>query len=318
MFELEEVQESYVLAQLQTLKTNKAIGLDKISARLLKCASCSISKSVTRLLNLSIKNNNFPKIWKCAKVTALFKSGERSNPTNYRPISVLPTLNKILERTVHSQLYSHLITNNLITSKQFGFRQRYSTITALTNFADETLSNMECGRLCGAVFLDLSKAFDTVDHSILLHKLKAMGVSSSTVGWFESYLSNRMQQTSCGSELSDALPLTFGVPQGSILGPLLFLVYINDLPSITNKCNVSLYADDTVLYCCASDVNDLEKNLNEDLFKLAIWLNENKLTLNLNKTRSMIIGSDRSYVIYLRYLSLSTILKYPTPAISST
>ena len=120
-----------------------------------------------------------------------------------------------------------------------------------------------------------------------------MGVSSSTVGWFESYLSNRMQQMSCGSELSDALPVTFGVPQGSILGPLLFLVYINDLPSITNKCNVSLYADDTVLYCYASDVNDLEKNLNEDLLKLAIWLNENKPTLNLNKTRSMIIGSDR-------------------------
>ena len=256
MFELEEVQESYVLAQLQTLKTNKAIGLDKISARLLKCASCSISKSITRLLNLSIKSNHFPKIWKCAKVTALFKSGERSNPTNYRPISVLPTLSKLLERTVHSKLYSHLITNNLLTSKQFGFRQRYSTITALTNFADETLSNMECGRLCGAVFLDLSKAFDTVDHSILLHKLKAMGVSSSTVGWFESYLSNRMQQTSCGSELSDALPVTFGIPQGRILGPLLFLVYINDLPSITNKCNVSLYADDTVLYCYASDVND--------------------------------------------------------------
>ena len=148
----------------------------------------------------------------------------------------------------------------MLTSKQFAFRQKYSIITALTNFADETLSNMECGRLCGAVFLDLSKAFDTVDHSILLHKLKAMGVSSSTVGCFESYLSNRMQQMSCGSELSDALPVTFGVPQGSILGPLLFLVYINDLPSITNKCNVSLYADDTVLYFYASDVNDLEIN----------------------------------------------------------
>ena len=152
---------------------------------------------------------------------------------------------------------------------------------------------MEQGNLCGAVFLDLTKAFDTVDHCILLSKLSAIGVSPSSIKWFESYLSNRKQRTSCGNELSNALPVTVGVPQGSILGPLLFVVYINNLPDAVINSEVTLYADDTVLYYFSKDPQLLEDKLNEDLLRVAHWLRENKLTLNLDKTKSMIIGSNR-------------------------
>ncbi|CAB4023985.1 Hypothetical predicted protein, partial [Paramuricea clavata] len=151
--------------------------------------------------------------------------------------------------------------------KQFGFRPKYSTTTALSNFADEVLLNMEQGNLCGAVFLDLAKAFDTVDHCILLSKLSAIGVSPSSIKWFESYLSNRKQRTSCGNELSDALSVTVGVPQGSILGPLLFVVYINNLPDAVINSEVTLYADDTVLYYFSKDPRLLEDKLNEDLLR---------------------------------------------------
>ena len=152
---------------------------------------------------------------------------------------------------------------------------------------------MEQGNLCGAVFLDLTKAFDTVDHCILLSKLSAIGVSPSSIKWFESYLSNRKQRTSCGNELSDALPVTVGVHQGSILGPLLFVVYINNLPDAVINSEVTLYADDTVLYYFSKEPRLLEDKLNEDLLRVANWLRENKLTLNLDKTKSMIIGSNR-------------------------
>ena len=165
----------FVLKQLLALKTNKAIGLDKISAKLLKCVSHSIYQSVTKLLNLSTTTCCFPEVWKCSKVTALFKSGDRTNTTNYRPISILPTLSKILERAVHSQLYEYLDANQILTDKQFGFCPKHSTITALSSFADKVLVNMERGKLCDTVFLD------TVDHRILISKLKTLGVGANTV-----------------------------------------------------------------------------------------------------------------------------------------
>ena len=153
------------------------------------------------------------------------------------------------------------------------------------------------------MFLDLKKAFDTVDHCILLSKLSEIGVSPSSIKWFESYLNNRKQKTSCGNEISAALPVTVGVPQGSILGTLLFLVYINNLPNAVKNSEVTLYADDTVLYCFSKDPRLLEDKLNEDLLMVAYWLRENKLTLNLDKTKSTIIGSNRKLGnIYIRTL----------------
>lgn len=144
---------------------------------------------------------------------------------------MLPTLNKILEKAVHHQLYYFLKENKIVASKQFGFRPKLSTNTALTHFTDNLLLNMDSGRLTGAVFLDLSKAFDTVDRNLLLHKFNSVGLSDDTLNWFQSYLTNRKQRTSVGDALSVAAPITVEVPHGSILGPLLFLIYVKDLPS---------------------------------------------------------------------------------------
>jgi len=194
-FKLTELDQSFVLEQLLSLKANKATGLNKISARLLKISAHEIAPSVVKLLNLSIRTGQFPKLWKCTKITALFKSGDRTNVSNYRPISILPTLCKILERAVHLQLYQHLITNNFLSNKQFGFRKGFSTTTVLTSFADEVLLNMmEQGKLCGAVFIDLTKAFDTVDHQIMLCKLSETGLSETALHWFRSYLTGRQQR----------------------------------------------------------------------------------------------------------------------------
>ena len=292
-FNLGPIDESFVVGQLKTLKTNKSIRLDKISARLLKDVCPAIATSVTFLLNLSIQSHTFPSIWKCARVVVLFKSGDVNKATNYRPISILPTLSKLLERAVHLQFYEYLNENKLLTEKQFGFRSKRSTNTALSSLADDILGTMENDNICGAVFLDLSKAFDTVNHRILLNKLGSIGVCSQDLSWFQSYLNFRYLRTSCGPNLSDPLMCQIGVPQSSILGPLLFLVYINELPDVVEHSHVSLYADDTVLYYFFDTIDDLEEKLNADLQKVGDWLKDHQLTLNIKKTKAMIIGSGR-------------------------
>ena len=179
-------------------ENNKSISLDNISARLLKDSANVISKSLTKLFNWSLVTHTFPSLWKFGKESALFKEGDRCDPNNK---SRLPSLSKILEKAVHNQLYHFLYENKVITPKQFGFRPKLSTNTAFTHLRDNVLLNMDSGRLTGAVFLDLSKAFDTFDHRLLLRKLKLVGLSDDTVNRFQSYLTNRKQRTSVISQV---------------------------------------------------------------------------------------------------------------------
>ena len=290
-FAFEPITEDFVLRQLKQLKTNKAIGLDNISARLLKDSASVISASLTRLFNLSLETRTFPSLWKFGKVAALFKKGDRCDANNYRPITVLPTISKILEKAVHTQLYAYLKNNGILTSKQFGFRPKLSTGTALSHFTDNILQNMDAGSFTGAVFLDLSKAFDTVDHPLLLQKLTHIGLTTSTTQWFRSYLTNRSQITSVGDAHSASTEMPIGVPQGSILGPLLFLIYVNDLPDCHLASDIILYADDTVLYYSSKSVSDLEHHINADLGTVSEWFSRNLLTLNISKCNFVIFGS---------------------------
>ena len=193
---------------------------------MLKDASDVIAPLLASLINKSFVDGIFPEVWKSAKVVALFKGRDKALKDNYRPISILPTISKIIERSAHVQLCSYLEENKLLSQSQFGFRQKRSTPTDLITFTDQILESMDKGYVTGAVFLDLRKAFDTIDHLLLINKLKGLGVGGKSLAWFRSYLSGRTQQTMCENELSPPAKITVGVPQGSILGPLLFLVYI--------------------------------------------------------------------------------------------
>ena len=186
-FHLAPVSADFVSQAISKLKPNKAVGLDKISARLLKDDCHVISPPLASLINKSIEDSVFPKIWKSAKVTALFKGGDKLIKDNYRPISILPNVSKIFERAGHLQLSMYLEQNKLILSCQFGFRLRKSTTTALINFTDHILSKMDDGKVTGVIFLDLKKAFDTVNHE-LIRKLKNLGVLGKSLAWFNSYL----------------------------------------------------------------------------------------------------------------------------------
>ena len=203
---------------------------------------------LTVLFNLSVQQCKIPGEWKKAKVTPLYKSGAKSDPKNFRPISVLPVVSKVYERLIHNQLASYFDENNLLCRFQSGFRKKHSTETAVTYFADQILMGMDKGLVTGAVFIDLAKAFDTIDHDVLIHKLKHYGVSDDSLLWFKDYFCARKQFVAIDSHRSEELDIACGVPQGSILGPLLFIIYINDLSSCMRNCSVSMYADDTAIY----------------------------------------------------------------------
>jgi len=218
-----------------------------------------------------------------AKVTPIFKAGDKFHVGNYRPISVLPLLSKIIERAVHNQLYSYLTTSGLICDNQSGFRTNHSTATTLIDVQDFILKNMDSGRATGAIFLDLKKAFDCVNHSLLIEKLYSYGIKGNSLEWFRSYLTNRAQAVNINSTLSDFKNIDIGIPQGSILGPLLFIIFVNSLPDFVN-CKCTMYADDTTLLCTANDSTTLQSDLQENLLKIAEWFESNNLTLNIKKT----------------------------------
>ncbi len=210
-----------------------------------------------------------------------------------------PTLSKLLERIVHHQVYNYLQEHKLLASQQFGFRTNLSTTVALAYFTEQILDNLDHKKITGAVSIDLRKAFDTVDHTILLEKLRAISFTSSVLDWFCSYLSNRTQVTMINNSISDPEPVTVGVPQGSILGPLLFLIYINDLPECLTQCKSILHADDTLLYYSADSISELQSKLNSDLQSLSSYLNSNLLTLNHEKSKFIIFaGRQRLRSIY--------------------
>lgn len=217
--EFTEVGKPFMLKQLKCLKLKKATGLDGLPARLLKDSVVGIADCVTHLVNLSIKSGTVLSEWKQAKVVPLFKSGNKDDLDNYRPISILQILSKILEKAVFHQRHSYLSENYLLSPYQSSFRANHSTQLAVTFLTDKIRGHTDKGLMTGAVFIDLKNAFDTVPRDGLLNKLFRYGIQDQPLSWFESYLTNRTQSVSIENHLSSAANISSGVPQGSVLGP---------------------------------------------------------------------------------------------------
>ena len=280
---------------------------NNLNSSILKMALPYIGDCLTYIYNLCLANNIFPAAFKNAKVIPLPKSKEVDNIEHYRPISILSVLSKPLERHIHNHLLQYMDKNKLFHEHQSGFRPNHSCHTALTRLCSTWLHALNNQSIVGAVFLDLRKAFDLVDHSILVQKLQLYLGNSSVTSFFTSYLSNRTQAVYCNGTISKTGNLKCGVPQGSILGPLLFCIYINDLPLHLKHNNVSLdlFADDSSLHCHDKNVQVIETHLQDSVNDINNWCKLNKMALHPQKTKSMLITTRQKHQIQPLNLKLT-------------
>lgn len=275
---------------INSLKPKKSSGFDKLNTSLLKELGPEISHPLEVIINKSFIEGTVPSALKIAKVVPIYKSNERDLFSNYRPVSLLPVMSKVLEKAMHKRLLTFFEYHNMLYDSQYGFRKNRSTTMAALELINDAIQALENNESMLAVFLDLSKAFDTINHSLLLSKLEFYGIRGVAYDWFKCYLSNRSQYVVYNNETSSMLPITCGVPQGSILGPLLFIIYMNDLPDCLEKLKSILFADDTSLYHSDNDINRLYEDTNTELDLIQDWFRANQLSLNTNKTNYMLFS----------------------------
>ena len=278
---------------ISNLKNKKSSGPDDINAQILKLSLPYTVESLTYIYNLCISQNVFPSALKTAKVIPLPKTKDRSDPNNYRPISLLSVLSKPLERHIHKNLLEYLETRKLLHPFQSGFRPRHSCHTALARLVNTWLNNVNNSQLTGVIYLDFRKAFDLVDHETLVQKLHCYLSNTSSVSFFSSYLAERKQKVLVNGLYSSLKPVELGVPQGSILGPLLFCIHINDLPLHISKGNVQcdMFADDTSIHTAALDMTSLAADLQHSLNEVSDWCKNNSMLIHPLKTKCMIIST---------------------------
>ena len=284
------VEEVYSI--LSKLSTSKANGSDNISNIVLKYCAVPLADPIAHIINKSLEAGVFPSKWKVANVVPVFKSGDREEVGNYRPISLLSNISKILERVVFTHLYEFFEKNNLLSPKNSGFKKRDNTISQLLHIIHKIHQGLDDGKEICLLFMDVTKAFDRVWHKGLIHKLKNCGVSGPLLKLLSCYLSNRHQRVVLENKRSSLLGINAGVPQGSILGPLLFLVFLNDI-ELDIESDIFLFADDTSLMKCFSNLNEAEHVINSDMIKLQSWADRWLVKFNPIKTKFILISNKK-------------------------
>lgn len=295
---LRPADEAEVFDCINNLKNKKSSGADGISNFIIKCCAIHLTKPLCRLINLAIEQSSFPDILKLAKINPIFKKGDITDWNNYRPIALLPSLSKVFEIIINNRLICFLENKNILVPNQYGFRSNKSTSSAVLNLVQSISDGCDNNQFVLAIFCDLTKAFDSINHQILLEKLENYGIRGSVLKLIESYLSDRLQFVELKNYInnieqihqSDTLPIQKGVPQGSVLGPLLFLAYINDLPSYLPFAETILYADDTTILIKHSNLEKLFELANNCLRSLHEWMETNNLSLNSTKTKYMLFS----------------------------
>lgn len=300
-FKLQPITEEDLTITIRNMKNTKSEGHDKISVDIIKRNIEHLKKNITIMINKIMETGTIPDNMKITKITPVYKEGDPNDCSNYRPICLLPMINKILEKIINDQLLAYLEENNLIYSHQFGFRKKSNTSTALIDFITVVQRALDKKKKVGALFIDKKKAFETVDQKILLQKLSSIGIIGIEHLLFQNYFSNRQQYIATEGVETDCEDISIGVPQGANLASTLFLVYINDIKDINIDGLVFLYADDIAIVTIEGDVTQLQETMNQNCEKIHRWMMKNKLTLNTNKTKYIIFRTPINHRIRVTY-----------------
>jgi Reverse transcriptase (RNA-dependent DNA polymerase) len=300
-FQVKPTDPEEVIALGAALSNKSSFGADEIPVFILKHCIIHLAPILSDLINYSFSSGHFPTALKIAKVCPIYKSGPHNLVSNFRPISILPSVSKLYEKAMHKRLNDYLTSKKVLLINQYGFREKHSSYMAILDLYDKISKACENNLVTVGIFIDLQKAFDSLDHSILLSKLEFYGIRGIVLKWFTSYLKDRSQYVVYNKVCSSLKPITYGVPQGSILGPMLFILFINDIANCSHLLYPILFADDTNLLLSDVDCNSLIAKLNPELIKLSSWFCANKLTLNVTKTNYMLFGVKRTHNVGINF-----------------
>ena len=290
-FKIPFMKDAELTNALQSLNTKKSTGLDGLSPKILKLSARIIGPSLLKMINYSINSGIFPDNLKIARLIPIHKGGPKDDPSNFRPISILSVISKLLEKHITKHLFAYLNKYDILHKSQSGFRKHHSCNTALINLVDKWLSNIDKGEVVGAIFYDLKKAFDIVNHELLIKKLGYYKFDINTLNWIKSYLTDRKQCIIDKQTKSSLRTVNAGVPQGSVLGPALFLLFINDLPLFINEAYLDFYADDSIVHTSNKQQLKVQNDLQQGSDNFENWCSKNDMLLHLKKTCCMSIGT---------------------------